>query len=87
MKSLLEELESLIDALEWSDEDLDKAKEVAGVLADLTRRSLTGEDVDEEMKLAMASARNLQAAGVVSVANTLANGIAGFIEKLLDRAL
>lgn len=81
-------LDERLDALaeSWTAEELELAKKVAADVANLTLRALAGDDVAAELDQAEAASRAVSAAGEITLANALVDGIGDFLETfVLDR--
>ena len=84
LKQQLEEILKGAGA-EWSKADRTLAEKVGRDLAKLYARQVAGKDVDEELKVAKASARNIAAGASLSGVHALREALAAVLMAMLKK--
>ena len=76
--NLIEELEKVLraKAAKWTEPDRELVREAAADILRLFARQAAGEDVDDELEIARASAQQIKAAGKVTGASIIGEWLA-----------
>lgn len=83
--SLVDRLRDAVGELQLTEAEMRRALQIADDVAELTVRELSGEDVEQELEFARASAENIVAAHSVTAGRVLADAVRGFLLELALR--